>query len=70
MRVIIDRFEGDYVICEKEDQGMIDLPRNIIPKKAKEGDVLIINGDQITLDLDETEKRKKRIKKMTENLWE
>lgn len=70
MKVIIDRFEGDYAVCEKEDQEMMEILRSEIPKEAKEGDVLIIKGDQIKIDLGETEERRKRIEKLTKNLWE
>ncbi|HEY5556308.1 DUF3006 domain-containing protein, partial [Acetobacterium sp.] len=59
MKVIIDRFEGNFAVCEKEDRKMIDIERNKIPSSAKEGDVLDITNDQITIDFKETEKRKK-----------
>ena len=36
----IDRFEGNTAICEDEIQNIITLPRNEIPKDAKEGDIL------------------------------
>lgn len=70
MRVIIDRFEGEFAICEKENLEMIDILKESIPKESKEGDVLIIKGDKITLDLKETEKRRKRIEELVKNLWE
>jgi hypothetical protein len=69
MRVVIDRFEGDYAVCEKEDREMIDIKRDCLPKEAKEGDVLDIKGDKIIIDLKETEKRKKEIEELTKDLW-
>jgi len=69
MKVIIDRFEGDFAVCEKEDRKMIDIERNKVPSTAKEGDVLNIINDRITIDHDETEKRKKEIEELTKDLW-
>lgn len=70
MKVIIDRFEGIYAVCEKEDNTMIDLKRIDIPKDAKEGDVLNIEDDSITIDEEETERRKKEIEELTKDLFE
>lgn len=70
MQVIIDRFEGSFAICEDENRKMINIGRAKLPKEAKEGSVLIIQGDKIEIDHNETEKRKSRIKKMMDSLWE
>ncbi|MEL7596664.1 MAG: DUF3006 domain-containing protein [Clostridiaceae bacterium] len=70
MKVVIDRFEDIYAVCEKEDTTMIDIKRIDIPKDAKEGDVLNIEGDSITIDEEETERRKKEIEELTKNLFE
>ncbi|MGV8905921.1 MAG: DUF3006 domain-containing protein [Acetobacterium sp.] len=69
MKVIIDRFEGDFAVCEKEDRQMVDVKRNTIPATAKEGDVLDISNDQITIDSEATEKRRKEIEELTKDLW-
>ena len=70
MRVIIDRFEGIYAVCEKEDKTMIDILKINLPSKAKEGDVLIFENNMIFIDVEETEKRRREIEKLTEDLWE
>ncbi|OPJ60314.1 DUF3006 domain-containing protein [Clostridium oryzae] len=69
MVFIIDRFEGDYAVCEDENRKMINIELKRIPKEAKEGDVLKKNGDKIILDLKETQKRKTYIKKLSEDIW-
>lgn len=69
MKVIIDRFEGDFAVCEKEDRKMIDIERNKIPAIAKEGDVLDIIDDKITIDSETTEKRRREIEELTKDLW-
>lgn len=37
--IVIDRFEGDYALCEIDGQ-MVELPRSCIPPEAGEGDAL------------------------------
>lgn len=64
MRVIIDRFEGYYAVCEKEDRTMLDIKRADLPHEAKEGDVLSIDNNIITIDIEATDKRRKEIENM------
>ena len=70
MKVIIDRFEGEYAVCEKEDRKMMNIEKNKLPSIAKEGDVLIIEGNDIKIGLKETFVKEKKIRKMMDNLWE
>jgi|GEM_PF-47045 len=70
MRYIIDRFEGNYAVCEDENKNMVNIERNKLPLPAKEGDVLSVEGNDIKVDYDSTEARKQKIKKMMESLWE
>jgi hypothetical protein len=44
MKVTIDRFEGDFAVCEKADRTMINNEKNKLPANAKEGDTLIVTG--------------------------
>jgi hypothetical protein len=69
MKVIIDRFEGYYAVCEKEDRTMLNILKKDINGVAKEGDVLLIEGEQITIDQETTEKRKKEIEELTKGMW-
>lgn len=69
MKVTIDRFEGEYAVCEKPDRTMLNIEKGRLPGGAKEGDILNIDGDSITLDAGETSKRKKNIKKLMDDLW-
>lgn len=70
MKVIIDRFEGIYAVCEKENRTMMDIKKINLPSEAKEGDVLSIDNNIITIDIEETKKRRREIEKLTEDLWE
>ena len=69
MRMVIDRFEGDYVVCERDDRTMLNINKNKLPAEAKEGDILAVDGDAISIDLRETSKRKERAKKLMEELF-
>lgn len=69
MKVIIDRFEGNFAVCEKEDRTMIDIEKSMIPLESKEGDVLDISDNEIIIDKVATEKRKKEIEELTKDLW-
>ncbi|HWQ75618.1 MAG TPA: DUF3006 domain-containing protein [Syntrophomonas sp.] len=66
---IIDRFEGDMAVCEQDDHSIVNIARKRIPSAAREGDVLVL-GEIITIDVEETEKRKAQLKELTEDLWE
>ncbi|MBM7651269.1 DUF3006 domain-containing protein [Neobacillus cucumis] len=70
MRLIVDRFEGDLAVCEKEDKSMIDIPRKELPKEIQVGDVLVIEKGQTRVDHGETQNRKQRIDKLAKDLWE
>lgn len=69
-QVIIDRFEGDFAVCEQADRTMVNIARAQIPAAAQEGDVLVIDGDAIRMDVSLTAARAKRIEELTEDLWQ
>ena len=64
MKVIIDRFEGDYALVELEDKTIVDMPKILVPNGAREGDVI-----EIRLDRQGTEERRKRIEQIMNDLW-
>lgn len=64
--LIIDRFEGDFAVIEFGDI-TFDLPRELLPKEAKEGDVLRMS---ISVDKEETARRRKRIDNIMDELFE
>jgi len=68
MKVIIDRFEGDFAVCEKSDRTMINIKKDRLPASVKEGDVLIVEGDNIKIDPEGTAKRAKAIKELMDKL--
>lgn len=71
MKLIIDRFEGDFAVCEVQaEKRMISLRRAELPAGAQEGSVLLVTDNVIALDQDETNQRKEKIKKLMDSLWE
>lgn len=69
MKIVIDRFEGPFAVCEKADRTFMDIRIDLLPHGVKEGDVLDMQGDKISIDIKETEKRRKKIEEITKNLW-
>lgn len=67
---VIDRFEEEFAVVEVDDRKIININKKDIPSGAKEGSVLNIELDKITIDYDETEKRKKEIEALFEDLFE
>ncbi len=68
MKGIIDRFEEDFAIIELESMKILSVEKIKIPQEAEEGDVLDI-GSTITINYKETEKRKKQIDELSNDLW-
>lgn len=69
-QLIIDRFENNYAICEDGEKRMFAIEREEVPKEAKEGDVLRISDQgELTVDKEETKRRREKIAKMQNKLW-
>ena len=59
MKVTLVGFEGEYAVCELPQYRKVKkIKRSLIPPEAKEGDVLTVIGDYITVNVEETLKRK------------
>lgn len=64
MKLIIDRFDGDFAIVEAEDGNTYNLPK-VLLHCCKEGDVLKLEFDE-----DETKKRKETVKNLMNGLFD
>ncbi|MCR2822102.1 DUF3006 domain-containing protein [Lederbergia panacisoli] len=69
MRGIIDRFEGDWVVVEI-DGDTVDFEKSLFPKEALAGDVVEINGDKVKILKAETDKLRKEIEELMDDVWE
>lgn len=67
---IIDRFEGEFAVVEIEGTEMKDFPKSVLPRGAKIGDVLIINGDEITISNKNTKRLRKEVNDLMDELFE
>mgnify|MGYP001206600347 FL=1 len=70
MKLIVDRFEGNYALCEKEDGTIMNVEKDRLRKGAKEGDVLILEGESIFIENNATMERKKYIEELIEDIWD
>jgi hypothetical protein len=68
--LIIDRFEGDYAVCERADRTTVDIPRNELPRQAQVGDVIQRDGAEWIIDTSTTTSRRKRIADLAAGLWQ
>ncbi|RLL46617.1 DUF3006 domain-containing protein [Oceanobacillus piezotolerans] len=66
---IIDRFEGNIAVVEID--GMTkDYNKALFPKEASIGDVIEIEGKKVTVLKNETEKLRKEIEDLMNDVWE
>lgn len=64
MRIIIDRMENNTAVAELPNGKMLKIPRELF-ENAGEGDVV-----DITVNKEETQKRKTEIRKLMDDVWE
>lgn len=69
MKGIIDRFEGDIAVIEINGKTQ-DFPKSILPQKAVVGDVIEITGNKAKILKSETEKLRKEIEDLMNDVWE
>lgn len=65
MNFTIDRFEGNFAVVETETGVLLNIPKELLPEDAVEGDVFSIEKN-----IKETENRKKRIDGLMNELFE
>lgn len=63
MKVILDRFEGDFAILELDVGEVVSVPK-VLVGNASEGDVI-----KISIEKEETRKRKKKIEELMEDVF-
>lgn len=54
----IDRYEGEFAVCENSETGeMFDIAKHKIDPTAKEGDIIKLEGNMYKIDIEQTKKR-------------
>ena len=67
---IIDRFEGDFALCEAEDGNIVQIPRADLPPGVREGSCLRRDeGGAFALDPEAEAARRRKLFRMQEGLW-
>ncbi len=67
----IDRIEGNYAVCEKDGETMVNISRVLLPEGAGEGSVLRRLADgSFALDREEEERRRKEALELTDGLFD
>jgi hypothetical protein len=68
--LIIDRFEGDFAVCEDENPRTVHIRRSELPQGAAEGDCIVADPREgYILDHDETARRRARIRSKMNRLF-
>lgn len=68
--LIIDRFEGEYAVCEEEDGSLKKLPKVFLPGGCREGDCLVsLPGGAWQVDRAATAQRRQEIRRMLGDLY-
>ena len=71
--LIVDRFEGEYAVCELSDEkntSAVSIEIKNLPENVKEGDVLVLSDNRYEICAEETEKRRKKIIGLSNSLFE
>ncbi|SHJ85604.1 Protein of unknown function [Hathewaya proteolytica DSM 3090] len=69
VRGIVDRFEGDFAVVEMDDESMLNIRKDRLPKGVREGIVLVIEDNCIRIDEEQTKRLEEEIKALEEELW-
>lgn len=70
-RLVIDRFEGKYAICEDDEQKSFAIETAELPEGAKAGSVLEISEEgELSVNDEETAKARARINEKQRKLFE
>lgn len=67
--LIIDRIEDGIAVIEDEDS-RIEVPVSMLDSSVKEGDAVNLEDGVYVPDKSATEKRRREIQKLQDDLWE
>ena len=67
---IIDRIEGNIVVCELEDKSIKTERLELFPDNIQPGDVVYEIDGRYEIEDKVTKERKRRIQQLMDDLWE
>lgn len=70
MIITVDRFEGDFAICEHEDGTFKDIPLNELPAETTEGSVLVFADGEYRIDLEAQQERRAKILALQNSIFD
>lgn len=66
----IDRFEGNYAVCENlTTNEFCNIPKSKLPKNCKEGSIIKLDNNKYVLDEKATSSKQSQVKNMVNNLF-
>lgn len=69
MKIIVDRIEGEYAVCEFEDGTIHDILLSDLPSEVNEGCVLRFDGKKYINDCEAYQKRKAKILALQDSIF-
>ncbi|WP_313180639.1 DUF3006 domain-containing protein [Lacrimispora sp.] len=70
MKYTIDRIGETVIVCEDENGDMLKVQASELPEGVREGDILTETEGTWTLEKEETERRRQRIREKLRGLTE
>lgn len=68
--LVVDRFEGDFAVCEDRKTGkMYNIEANKLPEDVKEGNCIKFENGKFVIDENNEKEISNRIKNKMDNLW-
>lgn len=64
----IDRIDSGRAVLVGEDEKLLEISSSMLPKGAKEGDVLQYHQGKFTIDKERTDQRRKEVARMLAKL--
>lgn len=64
MRLIIERFEGNFAVVELDNKETVNMPKILLPEGAKEGDII-----DIEINEQKTRERRQKMENKMNDLW-
>ena len=66
---IVDRLEGEYAVCEKEDGSFSPVSLSLFDGPVREGDCVIQRQGRFQVDEDATKARREQMKRQFSHLF-
>lgn len=68
--LIVERIENGFAVCETPEKAFVNIELGKLPPQIREGSCLVQNADgSYSLDIDEEERRRKKVQDLTTKLF-